>query len=410
MSRPPNPGSMRANFLLSDKSSKSALLKKKVLQYLVLQGESPIADIGREIEVSVPTVTKLVTELLEEGFVSDFGKQNSNGGRRPNVYGINPAAGYFVGVSVNRRKIMLATIDFNGRKADEDQSVDYLLANTPESLDNLCEAINRYVDALPIAREKILQLGVSLSGRISAATGYSHSFFYFGERPLSQIIEEKTGIPVMLENDSRAMAYGEYMAGGVKGGKHILFINLNWGLGAGLILDGKLYYGKSGYSGEFGHICAFDNEVICGCGKKGCIETEASGFAMQRLLEERCRQGSASCLSEVLAEKGEVSLSEFVDAVLKEDVLAIEIVEQMGLNLGRWLAGMINIFNPELVIIGGPLSLTQDYIRLPIKSAMNKYSLNLVNQDTDLLISKLGERAGLIGICLLSRSKILELM
>jgi predicted NBD/HSP70 family sugar kinase len=338
--------------------------------------------------MSVPTVTKRVTDLLEEGFVSDFGKQNSNGGRRPNVYGVNPAAGYFVGVSVNHRKVMLATIDFNGRKAGEDQSVDYLLANTPESLDSLCDVINGYVDALPIDREKILQLGVSLSGRISAATSYSHSFFYFGERPLSQIIEEKTGVPVVLENDSRAMAYGEYMAGSVKGGKHILFINLNWGLGAGLILDGKLYYGKSGYSGEFGHICAFDNEVICGCGKKGCIETEASGFAMQRLLRERCRQGSASCLSEALAEKGEVSLSEFVDAVLKEDVLAIEIVEHMGLNLGRWLAGMINIFNPELVIIGGPLSLTQDYIRLPIKSAMKKYSLNLVNQDTGLLISR----------------------
>lgn len=401
---------MRASFLLSDKSSKNTLLKKKILQYLILSGESPIADITKEIEMSVPTVTKLVTDLLEEGFVSDFGKQNSNGGRRPNVYGINPEAGYFAGVSVNRRKVMLSTIDFNGRKADEDQCADYLLANTQESLDSLCDVINAYIDNLPVAREKILQLGISLSGRISASTGYSHSFFYFGERPLSQIIEEKTGIPVMLENDSRAMAYGEYMAGAVRGAKHVLFINLNWGLGAGLILDGKLYYGKSGYSGEFGHICAFDNEVICGCGKKGCIETEASGFAMQRLLEERCSQGSASILSELLAEKGEVSLSEFVDAVLKEDVLAIEIVEYMGRNLGRWLAGMINIFNPELVIIGGPLSLTQDYIRLPIKSAMKKYSLNLVNQDTDLVISKLGERAGLIGVCLLSRSKTLELL
>jgi predicted NBD/HSP70 family sugar kinase len=401
---------MRASFLLSDKSSKNTILKKKIIQYLILSGESSLADISKEIEMSIPTVTKLVIDLLEEGFVCDLGKQNSNGGRRPNVYGINSEAGYFVGADVNRKKVMLGTIDFNGRKLDEDHSADYVLANTQESLDSLCDIINEYIDNLPITREKILQVGISLSGRISTSSGYSHTFFYFGERPLSQIIEEKTGIPIMLENDSRAMIYGEYMSGIVRGEKHILFINLNWGLGAGLILDGKLYYGKSGYSGEFGHVCAFDNEILCGCGKKGCIETEASGFAMQRLLLERCRQGSSTILSELLIGKGEVSLSEFVDAVLKEDVLAIEIVEYMGLNLGRWLAGMINIFNPELVIIGGPLSRTQDYIRLPIKSAMKKYSLNLVNQDTDLVISKLGERAGLIGACLLSRSKILELL
>ncbi|MDR1258775.1 MAG: ROK family transcriptional regulator [Tannerellaceae bacterium] len=401
---------MRASFLLSDKNSKSTILKKKIIRYLILSGESAIADISREIEMSVPTVTRLVVELIEEGFISDLGKQSTNGGRRPNVYGINPEAGYFVGVDVSRKRVMLGTIDFNGRKLDEDQRSDYELANTEESLANLCDIIGRYVDSLPVPKDKILQVGVSLSGRISASSGYSHSFFYFGERPLSQVIEEKTGIPTTLENDSRAMAYGEYMAGVVRGEKHILFVNLNWGLGAALILDGRLYYGKSGYSGEFGHICAFDNEVICGCGKKGCIETEASGFAMQRLLVERCRQGSTTILSELIVEKGEVSLPEFVDAVLKEDVLAIEIVEYMGLNLGRWLAGMINVLNPELVIIGGPLSQTQDYIRLPIKSAMKKYSLNLVNQDTDLVISKLGERAGLTGICLLCRSRTLDLL
>jgi predicted NBD/HSP70 family sugar kinase len=196
----------------------------------------------------------------------------------------------------------------------------------------------------------------------------------------------------------------------VKGEKNVIFINVNWGLGSGLILDGKLYYGKSGYSGEFGHISAFDNEIICGCGKKGCLETEASGFAMQRILKEKYEQGSTTILADILKERGEVSLSDFVDAVLKEDMLAIEIVEHIGINLGRWLAGLINLFNPELVIIGGPLSLTQDYIQFPIKSALKKYSLNLVNQDTKLKMSKLGERAGLIGACLLSRSKTLDIL
>ena len=106
----------------------------------------------------------------------------------------------------------------------------------------------------------------------------------------------------------------------------------------------------------------------------------------------------------------DITLGDFVDAVQKEDVLAIEIVESVGMHLGRWIAGLINLFNPELVVIGGPISLTQDYIRLPIQSAVRKYSLNLVNQDTSLVLSRLGERAGLIGACLLSRSKMLDMI
>ncbi len=402
---------MKTNFLLSDESTKNAALKKRIVQYLIITGDSSIADLSKEIELSIPTVTKLITELLEEGYILDSGKQNTaGGGRRPSVYGINPDSGYFIGVDVQRKRVMLATIDFTGKIVDEDVNVDYELNNTSEALDNLCTIINAYMDRLSISKEKILQVGINLSGRVNTKGGYSYSFFGFDEEPLSQIIEHKIGIPVTLENDSRAMAYGEYMAGVVKGEKNVIFINVNWGLGSGLILDGKLYYGKSGYSGEVGHITAFDNELICRCGKKGCLETEASGFAIQRILLERIEQGSTTILSDTIKEKGEVTLPDFVEAVLKEDVLAIEIVEQIGINLGRWVAGLINLFNPELVVIGGPLSLTQDYLRLPIKSAMKKFSLNLVSQDTDLVLSKLGERAGLIGACLLSRSKMLGII
>ena len=401
---------MKEKILLSDDSSKSSVLKKKIIQYLILTGESSIADISKEIEMSVPSATKLVMELLEDEFILDSGKQNTNGGRRPNVYGINPVSGYFIGVDVHRKRVLLATIDFNGKMIDEEMNIPYQLENSQKALDELCSIISNYIDHLPVSKDKILQIGINLTGRVDTSSGYSYSFFCFEERPLAQIIEERLQIPVTLENDSRAMAYGEYISGNVKEKKNVVFINVNWGLGSGLILDGKLYYGKSGYSGEFGHISAFDNEILCGCGKKGCLETEASGFAMQRILTERCKQGSSTILSTIMEKKGEVSLSDFVEAVLKEDVLAIEIVEHIGLNLGRWIAGLINIFNPELVMIGGPLSLTKDYIRLPIKSAMKKFSLNLVNQDTELVISKLGDRAGLIGACLLSRSKMLGII
>lgn len=401
---------MATNFSLTDNNNKNDTLKKRIIQYLILSGNMSIADISREIELSIPTVTKLISELLDNGYLLDSGKQNTSGGRKPNIYGLNPESGYFVGVDVQRKRVLLATIDFNGKIIDQDETIPYKLENTPEALEELCNIINTYIDNLPIDRSKILQVGINMTGRVNSVSGYSYSYFYFNERPLSQIIEKEINIPVNLENDSRAMIYGEYMAGAVKGEKNVLLVNISWGLGAGIIIDGKLYYGKSGFSGEFGHISAFDNEILCKCGKKGCLETEASGYAIQRLLMERYQQGSTTVLSEKIEGDGDITLTDFVDAVLKEDVLAIEIVESVGLHLGRWIAGLINIFNPELVILGGPISLTQDYIRLPIKSAVKKYSLNLVNQDTALTISKLGERAGLIGACLLSRSKVLNML
>ena len=198
------------------------------------------------------------------------------------------------------------------------------------------------------------------------------------------------------------------MQGCVKGEKDIIFVNVSWGLGIGIIIDGKIYKGKSGFSGEFGHISAFDNEIICHCGKKGCLETEASGSALHRTLLERIKKGENSILSERINMENPLTLDEIIAAVNKEDVLCIEIVEEIGQKLGKQIAGLINIFNPELVIIGGTLSLTGDYITQPIKTAVRKYSLNLVNKDSVITTSKLKDKAGIVGACMLARSRMFE--
>ncbi|GAE86235.1 transcriptional repressor of MalT and manXYZ operon [Bacteroides reticulotermitis JCM 10512] len=205
------------------------------------------------------------------------------------------------------------------------------------------------------------------------------------------------------------MTYGEYMQGHVKGEKDIIFVNISWGVGIGIIIDGKVYTGKSGFSGEFGHVNAYDNEIICHCGKKGCLETEASGSALHRTLLERIKNGESSILStRITDEDNPITLDEIIDSVNKEDLLCIEIVEEIGQKLGKQIAGLINIFNPELVIIGGTLSLTGDYITQPIKTAVRKYSLNLVNKDSAIITSKLKDRAGIVGACMLARSRMFE--
>ena len=204
------------------------------------------------------------------------------------------------------------------------------------------------------------------------------------------------------------MTYGEYMKGIVTGQKNVLFINYSWGLGIGIIIDGKPYYGKSGFSGEFGHFPAFDNEMICHCGKKGCLETEASGFAIYRIVLERIKNGESSILSDRVDDVNNLTLTDIIDATNQEDTLCIEVVESVSAKLGKYIAGLINIFNPELVVIGGQVADTGGFVLLPIRSAIRKYSLNLVNKDSQIELSKLKNKAGVYGACLLGRNRLLS--
>lgn len=401
---------MNTKFLITTDNNRNESLKKKIIHYYIANGDATIAELCKEMDLSIPTVTKLIGELQEDGYILDFGKQETSGGRKPNIYGLNPTSGYFVGVDIFRDKINIAAVDFKGEKLRIEENIPFVLENTPAALESLCILINTFIDSLPVSREKVLAVGVNISGRVRPESGYSYSIFYFEEKPLSQILEERIKIKIYIENDTRAMLYGEYMQGVVKGEKNILFINLNWGLGLSIFINGELYYGKSGFSGEFGHFCIFDNEILCHCGKKGCIETEASGSALHRKLLERYKEGSSTILAAKIDKNEKITLADMIEAIQKEDVLCIEILEEMGLNLGRGIAGLMNIFNPELVVLGGALSLTGEYISLPIKSAIRKYSLNLVSQDTEIRLSKLGERAGVLGACLLSRSKILGMI
>ena len=206
------------------------------------------------------------------------------------------------------------------------------------------------------------------------------------------------------------MTYGEYICGVANDEKEMLFLNVTWGLGMGMIVNGKLSYGKSGFSGEIGHFPLLDNDQICHCGKIGCLETGASGSAAHRIFIEKLKEGRASVLAEKYQRGEEISLDDILWAVNEEDVLAIEVIEEIGSVLGRAIAGLINIFNPELVVIGGKVATAQEYLLLPIKTAIQKHSLNMINRDTTIKFSKLGEKGGPVGACMLSRSKLLGLV
>ena len=389
---------------------RSASLKKNIICYYINNGDDTLADLGKELNFSVPTVTKMVGELIEDGIVMDFGKMETPGGRRPNIYGLNQSSGYFIGVDISQKRVHIGLINFKGDLIDEQMDISFEEAHPHERFERLCEIIEDFMSHTVAPKDKILSIGINISGRVNPQTGHSYSFFYFDERPLTEMFEEKLGIDVSIDNDSRAMAYGEYIKGRVQAEKNIIYVNVGWGLGLGVIVNGQLYYGKSGFSGEFGHITAFENEILCHCGKKGCLETEASGSALYRKFLEKLHNGQSSLLTQQKENEDEITLNDIIDVALQEDILAIELIEEVGNTLGKHVAGLINLFNPELVIIGGTLANAGDYLILPLRSAIKKYSLNLVNKDSSIKVSKLGDKAGLLGASLLARSKFIGLI
>jgi glucokinase-like ROK family protein len=390
------------------KRNKLSYIEKRIITYFIHNGNATITDLAQELNLSIPTTTKFVNEMCETKILNEFGKLETSEGRRPNLYGLNPTSGYFIGVDLNKFSTNIGLMNFKGDMEALKMKIPYSLENTMSSLDELCGLINKFIQESGIDPEKIINININLSGRINSETGYSYSLFNFSEIPLTKIISDKIHKEVSIDNDSRSMAYGEYLKGCVNGEKDVLFVNLDWGLGMGIIIDGKLYKGKSGFSGELGHVHAFDNEILCQCGKKGCLETEVSGQALIRIVNEHIKAGESSILSKDHPSDKPYSIEEIIDATNREDILCIDVIEKMGEQLGKFIAGLINIFNPELVIVGGMLSLTGDYLLQPIKTAVRKYTLNLVNKETSISLSKLKDKAGVFGACLLARTHIFD--
>ena len=389
--------------------NKKSSVQGRILEQFVSQGTFTIPEMSKAVGVSLPTATSAINELIKAGLVREVGKKDISSGRIPMAYDLVPNAGYFVGVNPEMDCLALAASDFCGNLITEKIRVPYTYENTPENLEQMAKIINDFIATLPYAKEEILQICVNIAERVNPFEGNAYNMFTFLEESLTSKLTKLIQIPVCIENDTRSMTFAEFIKGRSKGLKNVIFANVCWGLAIGIIVDGKPYYGKSGYSGEFGHMTAYNNNIICHCGKIGCIETEVSGRALKRKLTEKILNGKTSILSDkVLNKIEELTLQDLLDAIAKEDVLSLASLQTIADELGKQLAGVINIFNPEMLVIGGEMSVTGDYLTLPVRMGIKKFSLNIMNEDSQIVTSSLKGLAGITGACLMARYRLLN--
>ena len=390
-------------------SHKNSLLKRNIIAYMAVNGECTLSELTKELHISVPTMTKLVQELVDDNIVLDLGKVETPGGRRPNIFGLANSAIYFAGVNVSRDSITYLITDLQNNIIKEEIDTTFELLDRPQCMEHICNDIERFIASCGIDRGKILGLGVCMPGRVNPDTGRSYRYFTSSEQSLREILESRVGIRVLLENDTRARCYAEYTCGKSKDESNVLYLHMGRGVAIGIIVDGQLYYGKSGFAGEFGHIPFFDNEIICSCGKKGCLETEVSGISIEEKMRRLIEEGVNTILRDQYEKQKTIHIDEIIAAAKNDDNLSIELIEEAGEKVGKAIAFLINTFNPETVIVGGNLATAGDYLMLPLKSATNKYSLNLVYKDTKFRVSKMSENANAWGVAMLIRNKIIGL-
>lgn len=381
-------------------------LKQTIVKELYLHGELSIFKLSQTIKMSTPTITRAVEELIEDELITEVGIGESTGGRRPSLFGINPSSRYVLGVDLERSFVRMGIFDFANQPVSEIHELNEGLDTHPDILQFIAEKVSELMEAYGIDENKMLGIGISLPGLIDIKTGLSYTYLNSG-RPAAEVLSEKTKLPVFIEHDTRAMAWGEQAFGLARGYQNVLCLNAGSGIGLSMILNGKLYLGHSGYSGEFGHIQIEPNGQLCHCGKIGCIETLASGKSLVLKARHEMTNGAVTQLNTMTeGDLSRLNIKIILAAARKGDQFAIDLLAKAGEALGKGLAVLIHLFNPELIIIGGEMSRAADYMISPIESNLNVYTISRIRRDARIVASNLGDNARLMGTVALVMNRI----
>jgi len=383
---------------LSGMEIKKYLHKKSIIRHLYQQSTMSNTELSKCLNLSTPTITTLLNELIDDELVQDYGLGSSSGGRRPNLYGLKKNSLFALGIDMGRYTTRMAILNNHNEKVTDIKYCSIKMRDEIEVVNEVYANANKLIEDSGIDREKLIGIGIDMPGLVDSSKGTNETYSFDKKRTVKQIFEEKFKKPVFIENDAKVMALGEYRFGLAQGKKDVLTLNIGWGVGLGMILDGRLYRGSGGFAGEFSHIQLLEDGPLCTCGKLGCLETVGSATALARLAKEGIAAGKISHLKYMVNEDlDKLEAKIIIKAANQGDQYAIHILSKVGQQLGKGIATLIQLFNPELIILGGRLSQAGQYIIAPIQQSLNKYCIPRIREDAEIQISELGQNAAVMG-------------
>jgi N-acetylglucosamine repressor len=389
--------------------AKKLNLKKDLLRYLYHDEILSTPELCKLTGMSSPTITYMLLELAESGFVVDKGQGLSSGGRKPNLYGLIADSAFVLSMHSDIYSTTLAIYNFHNQLVAGPKHIEVDL-NDDLLFEILYSNSIDLISATGIDVNKIVGIGIDLPGLIDAETGINHTITNPANNNIIDGLTLKFNIPVYIENDARMQAFGEFIFGKAKGYKNAIVINIKWGIGLGMIIDGKLYSGHKGFAGEFSHIQLEDEGALCKCGKRGCLQTTASLTYLMQSAKQGILEGKISQLTEKFADNMDsLQPIDVVTAAKSGDMFAIQLLSKIGFTLGKGIAILIQLLNPEIIILGGPISSARQYLLAPIQQAINRYCLEKISNNAKIEISEIDEdEAGLLGTTAMVFDKLLS--
>lgn len=326
-----------------------------ILSLIRKQGTTSRAQLAKQTGLSRTTVSSVVNDLLEEGICREIGLEPSNGGRPARMIALNPNARYAVGVNIEGRTIRTGLVDLKASVPSfQEREID--CRNTRAMLDSVAAAIQEVMSDTP--REKVVGIGIGITGLVDSETGTVIVASHLGlsDFPFRRALAEALPfpVPIIIDNDANAAALGERYYGAGRGFDNLVYIEFGTGIGAGIIIDGRIYAGAHGIAGEFGHIKLRKGGPKCACGARGCLEALAGGRA---IVAEALRETNNSQRSAIWrladGDASKVTLRIILEAVAESDPLASKVLDTAIDYLGMGIANLINLLDVEHIIIGG---------------------------------------------------------
>jgi glucokinase len=313
---------------------------------------------------------------------------------------------YLGAVDLGGSKILSVIAEGDGRRLGQDRRPTGAEEGPEAVLKRIVDSLEEALVNAGLQRGDLAAVGICSPGPCdidAGVIGWGPNLPGWQDVPICRCLGERLGVPVRLENDANAAAVGEHVYGAGRGCRHLIYMTVSTGIGGGLIIDGRLYRGATGVAGELGHMTIEPDGPVCGCGNRGCLEALASGTAIAARGEELVARGGSPVLARLAQEQGELTAETVCRAAEQGDAASREIAQRAGYYLGVGLASYVNIFNPEVIILGGGLTKEGELLLGPARAEMEARAMPEALEAVQLKLAELGDYVGVMGMVALLR-------
>jgi len=389
-----------------DKSVINSLNRKTVLNVIRDHKSIGRAEIARMTNLSLPTVMKICEDLISNQLVKEIGKGKSAGGKPPKLLEFVADSYSSIGIDIGTTNITCVRVDCNGTIVKKN----VIPTNHSRSYAELLQLLINCVDSVSDSPNPILGIGIGMPGIIEPQTGdiiFSPNFGYKNIN-ISSPLRNHFNKPVLIDNVTRVMAVAEKNFGVCKGIDNFVCVNLGYGIGSAIMVNGQLYTGKCGSAGEIGHTLIDPNGPKCTCGRNGCLEAMASANSIVRYAKKKLREGVSSIILDMVSNRIDlIEAKNIYDAAKLGDRFALQIVNQAIHYLGIGLATIVTLLDPDCIVLEGGVSRAGNILLDGLNKWIDELKMPFCGKNTKLVVSEFGTEAAAIGAASLVLDKFL---